>query len=318
MRGAGTLRLRPITSKPAPFITERELTMGSPSKGARLRAIIEERRAVIVPGVANALGARIVEDLGFEAVYVTGAGINNTFYGIPDLGFAGLAEIAQHTAAIASSVELPVIVDIDTGFGNAVNTYHTIKTVERAGADAVQLEDQSMPKRCGHFAGKDFVSTDEMVAKIHACVDARSTRDFLIIARTDVLVRDGFEAAVARAERFIEAGADLTFIEAVESEADLRSIPSRLSVPQVLNVVVGGKTPVLDQSELRKLGFGMVLYANTALQGAIVGMRSALQHLKQAGRMDEDGAIVAPFAERQRLVRKPAFDALEKKYASDK
>ena len=292
--------------------------MGSQSKGAKFKAIVKERRAVIVPGVANALGARVVEDLGFEAVYITGAGVNNTFYGVPDLGFAGLAEIAQHTAAIAASVELPVFVDIDTGFGNAVNTYHTIKTIERAGANAVQLEDQSMPKRCGHFAGKDFISTDEMVAKIHACVDARSTEDFLIVARTDVLVRDGFNAAVDRAQRFIEAGADLTFIEAVESEAELRTIPSRLSVPQVLNIVVGGKTPVLDQAELAKLGFGLVLYANTALQGAIVGMRDALKDLKDAGRMDEGSPKVASFAERQRLVRKPAFDALEKKYTSDK
>jgi len=291
--------------------------MGSPTRGAALKAIIQQRRAVIVPGVANALGARIVQDLGFEVVYITGAGINNTFYGLPDLGFAGLADIAQHTAAIAAAVDLPVIVDIDTGFGNAVNTYHTIKTIERAGANAVQLEDQSMPKRCGHFSGKDFIATDEMMAKIRACVDARSSSDFLIIARTDVLVRDGFDAAIERAERFIEAGADLTFIEAVETEADLRTIPSRLSVPQVLNIVVGGKTPVLDHSELKALGFGMVLYANTALQGAIVGMRSALQGLKETGRMDEDSPKVVSFAERQRLVRKPIFDALEKKYVSD-
>ena len=288
------------------------------SNGAKLRAIIEERRAVIVPGVANALGARIVADLGFEAVYITGAGVNNTFYGIPDLGFAGLAEIAQHTSAISGAVDLPLVVDIDTGFGNAVNTYHTVKTIERAGANAIQLEDQSMPKRCGHFAGKSFVSTDEMVAKIRAAADARVSDDFLIIARTDVLVLDGFEAAVERCHRFIEAGADMTFVEAVENDADLRSIPARLSVPQVLNIVVGGKTPVVSQSELQKLGFGLVLYANTALQGAIVGMHSALKQLKDAGRMDEGDPRVASFGERQRLVQKTLFDALEKKYASEK
>jgi 2-methylisocitrate lyase-like PEP mutase family enzyme len=295
-------------------VEKETLQMAPTTNGARLRAIIHEKRAVIVPGVANALAARVVEDLGFEIVFITGAGVNNTFYGIPDLGFAGLGEIAQHTSAISGSVNLPIIVDGDTGFGNAVNTFHTVKTLERAGANAIQLEDQAMPKRCGHFAGKEIVPVEEMAAKIRAATDARQSQDFLILARTDVLVRDGFEAAVERAQRFIEAGADLTFIEAVEAEKDLRSIPARLSVPQVLNIVVGGKTPVIDHKELSSLGYGMVLYANTALQGAIAGMKDALSVLKTSGRMDESGGKVAPFAERQRLVRKPEFDSLEKKY----
>lgn len=290
--------------------------MAPKSKGARLRSIINEKRAVIVPGVANALAARVVEDLGFEVVYITGAGVNNTFYGIPDLGFAGLAEIAQHTSAISAAVDLPLIVDGDTGFGNAVNVFHTVRTLERAGANAIQLEDQAMPKRCGHFAGKEIVPVEEMLAKIRAATDARQDKDFLILARTDVLVRDGFEAAMERAQRFIEAGADLTFIEAVDKVEDLRAIPSRLSVPQVLNIVVGGKTPVVDHAELSKLGFGMVLYANTALQGAIVGMQDALGMLKANGRMDETSGKVASFAERQRLVRKPEFDSYEEKYTT--
>jgi len=290
--------------------------MSTAFHGARLRAIISERRAVVVPGVANALAARVVEDMGFEVVYLTGAGVNNTFYGIPDLGFVGLAEIAQHTAAIRGSVDLPLIVDGDTGFGNAVNVYHTVRTLERAGANAIQLEDQAMPKRCGHFAGKEIVPVEEMTAKIRAATDARVSGDFLIIARTDVLVRDGFEAAVERAERFIEAGADITFIEAVETKADLSAIPSRLSVPQVLNIVVGGKTPTLAQQELQELGFGMVLYANTALQGAIMGMQQSLGVLKSQGRIDESDPRIAPFKERQRLVRKPEFDALEAKYST--
>lgn len=284
--------------------------------GARLRGIINERRAVLVPGVANALAARIVEDLGFEVVYLTGAGVNNTFYGVPDMGFAGLSDIAQHTSAISGAVDLPLIVDGDTGFGNAVNTYHTVRTLERAGANAIQLEDQAMPKRCGHFAGKEIVPVEEMCAKIRAATDARRSEDFLILARTDVLVRDGFEAAVERAQLFIEAGADLTFIEAVEAEDDLRAIPGRLSVPQVLNIVVGGKTPVMDQADLSELGFGMVLYANTALQSAVAGMRLGLEILKSSGRMDESDGVIAPFAERQRLVQKPFFDALEAKYAT--
>ena len=289
--------------------------MSTASNGAKLRAIIEEKRAVLVPGVANALAARVVEDLGFEVVYLSGAGVNNTFYGLPDLGFAGLADIAQHTSAISGAVDLPLIVDGDTGFGNAVNVYHTVRTLERAGANAIQLEDQAMPKKCGHFAGKEIVPIEEMVAKVKAATDARQSQDFLIIARTDVLIRDGFEAGVERAQRFIEAGADLTFIEAVETEEDLRQIPARLSVPQVLNIVVGGKTPVVDHSRLKELGFGMVLYANTALQAAVAGMKEGLQALKETGRMDE-GEKVTPFAERQRLVRKPFFDALETKYTT--
>ncbi len=232
------------------------------------------------------------------------------------MGFAGLSEIAQHTTAIASACDLPLIVDGDTGFGNAVNVYYTVRTLEAAGANAIQLEDQVMPKRCGHFAGKEIVSTNEMVQKIKAATDGRRSEDFLIIARTDVVARDGFEAGVERAQRFIEAGADITFVEAVETEAELRTLPTRLSVPQVLNIVVGGKTPVMDQSTLAELGFGLVLYANTALQAAVAGNTRSLKALKDTGRMDEDPRMVAPFAERQRLVQKPFFDKLDKDYAS--
>ena len=289
--------------------------MSHASNGAKLKAIINQKRAVLVPGVANALAARVVEDLGFEVVYLSGAGLNNTFYGIPDHGFGGLAEVAQHTTAIASCVDLPLIVDGDTGFGNAVNTYHTVRTLERAGANAIQLEDQAMPKKCGHFEGKQIVPVEEMMSKIKAATDARADENFLIIARTDVVTNEGFEAGMERAQKFIEAGADLTFIEAVQTVEELTSIPQRLSVPQVLNIVVGGKTPTLDQAELARLGFGMVLYANTALQAAVTGMQRGLSILKETGRMDEDPEIVAPFAERQRLVRKPFYDALDEKYA---
>jgi 2-methylisocitrate lyase-like PEP mutase family enzyme len=290
--------------------------MSHEANGAKLKKIIQEKRAVLVPGVANALAARIVQDLGYEVVYLSGAGVNNTWYGIPDMGFAGLNEIAQHTAAIASACDLPLIVDGDTGFGNAVNVYYTVRMLEAAGANAIQLEDQVMPKRCGHFAGKEIVSTEEMCQKIKAATDGRRSENFQIIARTDVVARDGFEAGMERAQRFIEAGADITFVEAVETEAELRSIPKRLSVPQVLNIVVGGKTPVMDQATCAELGFGLVLYANTALQAAVAGMQVALKELLQSGRMDEDPRMVAPFAERQRLVQKPFFDKLDKTYAT--
>jgi 2-methylisocitrate lyase-like PEP mutase family enzyme len=286
--------------------------------GKILRAKLEERRGLLVPGAANALAARIIEDIGFEAVYVSGAGVTNTFLGMPDLGFVNLTEIAQHTAAIREAVKIPLLVDADTGFGNALNVQHTVRVLERAGADAIQLEDQTMPKKCGHFENKSVISTKEMVGKIKAAVDARNNSNFLIIARTDALAELGFQSTMERAQQYIEAGADATFVEAPQSVEEVRKIPQRLSVPQVVNVVVGGKTPVLGQEELAKMGYGMVLYANVALQGAIAGMQSALKQLKTAGRMDAGTELLASFAERQRLVKKPLFDELEQKYSEEK
>jgi 2-methylisocitrate lyase-like PEP mutase family enzyme len=273
-----------------------------------------ERRGLLVPGAANALAARVIEDLGFEAVYLSGAGLTNSLWGMPDLGFISLVELAQHAAAMRESVNLPIIVDADTGFGNAVNVWHCVRVLERAGADAIQIEDQIMPKKCGHFANKSVIPVDEMVGKIKAAVDGRTCEDLVIIARTDALSVEGFESAIERAQRYIEAGADVTFVEAPENIDLMRNIPRRLSVPQVVNVVVGGKTPVVDQKDLAAMGFGLVLYANVALQGAIAGMHQALAYLKNNGRVDETNAQVASFTERQRLVKKSLFDELESKY----
>ena len=286
--------------------------------GKILRAKLAERRGMLVPGAANALAARVIEDLGFEAVYVSGAGVANTFWGMPDLGFVSLTEIAQHTATIREAVDIPVLVDADTGFGNALNVRHTVRALERAGADAIQLEDQTMPKKCGHFDNKSVISAEEMAGKIKAAVDARTSGDLLIIARTDALAVDGFDAAIERAQRYIEAGADVTFVEAPNNADEIRAIPLRLSVPQVVNIVVGGKTPVYAQEELAKMRYGLVLYANVALQGAIAGMQAALKHLKTNGRMDEASGMVASFAERQRLVKKPLFDELDRNYSERK
>jgi 2-methylisocitrate lyase-like PEP mutase family enzyme len=286
--------------------------------GKVLRAKLEERRGLLVPGAANALAARIIEDLGFEAVYVSGAGVTNTLWGMPDLGFISLPEIAQHTATIREAVNIPVLVDADTGFGNALNVRHTVRVLERAGADAIQLEDQTMPKKCGHFENKSVIAAEEMAGKIKAAVDARTNRDTLIIARSDALAVEGFDATIERVQRYIEAGADVTFVEAPENADEVRRIPQRLSVPQVVNVVVGGKTPVFGQEELAKMGYALVLYANVALQGAIAGMQAALKSLKTTGRVDAGSAMVAGFMERQRLVKKPFFDELERKYAEDK
>jgi 2-methylisocitrate lyase-like PEP mutase family enzyme len=279
------------------------------------RARLDKGGAVLMPGAANALAARIIADLGFEAIYLSGAGLTNTYLGMPDLGFISLPEIAQHTATIRDTTDLPIVVDADTGFGNALNVRHTIRTLERAGASAIQLEDQVNPKRCGHFSGKDVVDMSEARSRVKAAVDARQDPNLLIVARTDARATQGFAAAIERAQAFIEDGADITFVEAPESLEEIRNIPGQLKgTPQLVNLVVGGRTPILALEELDRMGFSLVLYANVALQGAIYGMQAALGQLKRDGALDEAGPV-ASFKERQRLVNKPLFDELEKRYA---
>ncbi len=289
--------------------------MGELTPGGRLRQMVQARQGLLVAGAANAMTARLVQQIGFEAVYLTGAGITNTFYGMPDLGFISLADLAQHTAATRDVVDVPIIVDADTGFGNALNVRHTVRTLERAGANAIQLEDQSMPKKCGHFNNKSVIGAVEAASKIKAAVDARHSADFLIIARTDARSVEGIDAALARAALYAESGADITFVEAPENLAELQRIARELPVPQVVNVVIGGKTPVLDAAEFAAMGFGLVLYANAALQGAVRGTTLALAQLRARGRLDEDSALVASFAERQRLVQKDLFDQLDARYS---
>jgi 2-methylisocitrate lyase-like PEP mutase family enzyme len=282
-----------------------------------LRERLARRDALLVPGAGNALTARIIQDTGFEAVYVTGAGIANTLLGAPDIGLVTLTELAEVTEAISEICTLPLIVDIDTGFGNAVNTYRTVRVLERAGACALQIEDQDFPKRCGHFGGKAVIPVREMTAKIRAAADARDDANLLIIARTDACATDGLDAALDRAEQFIEAGADLTFVEAPTSPDEMRAITARLAVPQVANMVVGGKTPLLPQETLAEIGFSLVLYANTPLQAAMRAMSGVLAALKRDGAIDNVIDQLADFDERQRLVDKDFYDALERKYAAD-
>ena len=283
----------------------------------QLKQLVEARNGLLVPGAFNALSAKVVADLGFQAIYVTGAGVTNMWFGMPDQGFMGLHEIAEHTARIRDAVDVPLIVDADTGFGNALNVYHTVRTLERAGADCIQLEDQVAPKRCGHFSGKEVISTEEAVSKIKAAVDARRDSDFLIMARTDAAATHGFDAAVERAQRFAEAGADILFVEAVTKAEEVRALPQRLAKPQLMNMVIGGRTPIFSASQLGELGYGIVLYANAALQGAVMGMHKALTTLRDEKQVLESSGLVTPFAERQRLVGKPAWDALEKRYGQE-
>jgi 2-methylisocitrate lyase-like PEP mutase family enzyme len=283
----------------------------------RLRALLNRREAVLLPGVANALAARVIEDIGFKAIYVSGAGVTNTYLGVPDIGLISVTELAENVAAIRDAVSLPLIVDADTGFGNAINVGRTVKTLERSGANAIQLEDQDFPKRCGHFSGKHVIPRAEMVQKIHAAVDARNDPDLAIMARTDAIAVNGFEDAIERAAAYIEAGADMTFVEAPRSEEQMREIPKRLPVPQLVNIVAGGLTPMAEFDTLAKMGFTLILYANAALQASVAGMQKVLGHLHTRGSLDGVMPFLAGFEERQRLVSKPHFDALEKKYSAD-
>jgi len=291
--------------------------MGERAERVRFRELLVPGAAMVLPGVANALAARVVADLGFPAAYVTGAGIANTFLGIPDNGLVTLTELTDHVAAIRAVFPGPLMVDADTGFGNAVNLTRTVKLLERAGADAIQIEDQVFPKRCGHFDGKAVIGKDEMVAKIKAAVDARSDPGLLIVARTDSIATDGFAAAIDRACAYREAGADIGFVEAPQSPDQIADIPRLLPWPQLINIVLGGRTPELPNQKLKELRFAGVLYANVALQAALRGMQEALAVLRRDGRMGDAAALAASFAERQRLVGKGEFDALERKYRTD-
>ena len=292
------------------------MTTSSTARRAAFRAKVRERQGLLVPGAFNAMSARIIEDAGFEALYLSGAGVTNMSLGLPDLGFVGLHEIAEHTARVRDAVELPLIVDADTGFGNALNVRHTARTLERSGADAIQFEDQVMPKKCGHFAGKEVIAVSEMLGKIRAAVDAREDHNLLIIARTDAAAVHGIEDAIERGHHFVEAGADILFIEATESLADIERLPKLIDAPQLINIVIGGKTPTQSREALSKLGYAIVLYANAALQGAVLGMQRALGTLRENGRLDENASLVAPFTERQRLVNKPLYDQLDREYAA--
>jgi 2-methylisocitrate lyase-like PEP mutase family enzyme len=279
-----------------------------------LKEIVARRAAVQVPGAANGLFARVIEELGFEAVYVTGAGIANMHLGAPDIGLTTLTEVGDTVSAIADAVALPLIVDADTGFGNAVNMVRTMRVLERSGAAGIQIEDQVFPKKCGHFTGKDVIALDEMVQKIKAAVDTRRDSDLQIIARTDARAVEGLDRAIERAHAYTETGADVAFVEAPLDVVELGRIAREIKAPQVVNIVFGGKTPDPGQPELAKMGFALALYANAALQAAVKGAVTVLDALKREGTLKGVQDHLLSFEERQRIVQKPIWDALELKW----
>ena len=279
----------------------------------RLKNLLAARKAMVMPGATNALTGRIIAEQGFDAIYISGAGIANTHLGLPDIGLVSLKEVVDHISLMRDVVDLPLLVDGDTGFGNAVNVVRTVEQFEKAGASGIQLEDQISPKKCGHFSGKAVITTDEMVQKIKAAADSRRDQDFQIVARTDAAAILGLEAALDRAQHYIEAGADATFIEAPTAVEDLARIAAELPVPQIANMVFGGKTPLTSQADLETMGFGAVLYANAALQVSISAIADMLTVLKETGSLDGVADRIASFEERQRLVNKDKYDALEQR-----
>ena len=279
-----------------------------------LRDMLTPGAAVLLPGAANALTARVIEDAGFSAIYVTGAGIANTYLGMPDIGLTTATEVADHVWRIRDAVSIPLIVDADTGYGNALNVQRTVRLLERAGAGAIQLEDQVFPKRCGHFEGKDVIPASEMVKKIQAAVEARQHDSTLILARTDAHAIEGLSGALDRAAMYREAGADLLFVEAPHTTEELGAIPSRVPGRHICNLVFGGKTPLLPRDQLAAMGYAGVLYANAALQAAVKAMARVLGHLHSSGSLAGMEDALVSFAERQGVLDYPRFKALEERF----
>jgi 2-methylisocitrate lyase-like PEP mutase family enzyme len=280
--------------------------------GQALRLLLDDPRITIAPGAADAMTARLIEEAGFGVVYVTGAGIANAQHGVPDVGLLGLEDVLRIVRAIVAVVGVPVLVDADTGFGGSLNVARTVRELEKAGAAGVQLEDQVMPKRCGHFEGKQVVPADEMVARLAAARLARMDPGFVIVARTDARQTDGLDDALERARAYADAGADAIFVEALESEDELARVRGEVpSVPLVVNLVHGGKTPILPAELLEKLGFSMALYANLQLCAAIFAVRRALDHLRDTGSSMGLEDSIASWSERQRLVGLAEVQAIE-------
>ena len=280
-----------------------------------LRELLRPGAGHLMPGVANALAARVVEAAGYDMFMVSGAAVANTYLGVPDIGLVSVTELAGHVAAIRDVVSIPMLVDADTGFGNAINARRTVKLLERAGADAIMLEDQTYPKRCGHFEGKDVIPAKEMIAKLKAAVDARVNRDVMILARTDARAVEGFEAALDRARAYQEAGADFLFVEAPLTKDELLAIPREVPGIHLCNMVIGGKTPLLPRSELASAGYAVICYANAALQASLLAMQDVLGHLREKGSIEGVEDRLMMFAERQRVLDAEKYKELERKYA---
>jgi methylisocitrate lyase len=288
------------------------------SKTGVLRKLINGKDFLLMPGCFNALSARLVEQAGFPAIYISGAGVASNFLGYPDIGLASMAEVLDNARNIAQVTTVPAICDADTGFGNAVNVIRTVRDFENAGIAGIQLEDQVMPKKCGHTEGKLLVSKAEMVQKIKAAVDARKDPNFVLVIRTDAIAVNGIEDALDRSSAYEEAGADVIFVEAPQNLEQMTRVCRTLKKPLLANMVDGGgKTPILPGTKLKELGFKMAIYPAALWLASIKAMQEVLQVLKEHGTSLPYADRMVSFQEMFEIVGRSAYAALEKKYSAN-
>jgi 2-methylisocitrate lyase-like PEP mutase family enzyme len=278
--------------------------------------LLQAGEMVLAPGCYDALGARLVEEAGFPAAYMTGFGSAAARLGRPDVGLMALPEMVDNARRIAQAVEIPVIADADTGYGNPINVIRTVRDYESAGVAAIHIEDQVMPKKCGHLDAKQVIGAGEMAAKVSAAVAARRSPEFLIIARTDARAVEGLDAALARARLYREAGADALFVEAPQSESEIETVARSLAdVPLLFNYAEGGKTPAVTHQFLRELGFKLVIFPLSMLLAATVAMRSVLARIRTDGSPIDVLSSLLAFDDFLDFIGMPEIRELERRFA---
>jgi methylisocitrate lyase len=271
---------------------------------------------IILPGVYDALTAKIAEDVGFETAFQTGYGTSASLLGMPDFGFLNAGETLENAKRIINSVNIPILVDIDTGYGNPLNVWKIVKDLVRIGAKGIFLEDQVWPKRCGHMAGKTVIPKEDYILKLQAAIDARENNEFIIVARTDSLAQFGVEEAIERGKEYKRIGADVIFIEAPKTIDEMELISKEIKAPLLANMIEEGITPNLTADQLRKMGFRMVVFPLSALYSATFAIKQTLQTLKKTGTTKELKNKMITFQEFNDLVNLSAYHKLEKKYSS--
>ena len=285
-----------------------------------LKTRLADERITVAPGIYDALSGLLVEQAGFNTAYMSGASLAYTRFGRPDIGLIGMREVADTVTVIRERINIELVVDGDTGYGNALNVMRTVKEFERAGASAIQLEDQDLPKRCGHLNGKKLVSASEMVGKLKAAVDTRVDQDTLIIARTDAIAVEGFECALERAEKYLEAGADVLFVEAPENRDQMEKMNLQFSgrVPLLANMVEGGKTPISGADDLEQLGYSIVIFPGGTVRAVSFAMQEYLGQLKKTGSTDLWRNRMFDFRGFNDLIGTPEMLAKGERYADPK
>ncbi len=282
----------------------------------KLRELINREEILVAPGTYDPMMAKIMAHVGFDAIYMTGAGVAHSTLAMPDIGLTTMTEMVERARRIADACELPVIADADTGYGNAINVMRTVKEYERAGVAAIHIEDQEMPKRCGHFAGKTVIPKEEMMGKLKAALDTRQDPDFLIIARTDARTAVGFEEAIERGQAYAEVGADVIFVESPKSEEELAKIGQAINRPLLANMVETGLTPLLPAAELQKLGFNVVIFPGGLARFLTRQAEDFLTTLKEQGTTASFLDRMNTFQRHNELLELEKFNELSKKYAS--